>query len=103
MGGPDAPEGSAKSRAGQPHGQSQAEARITAIVPSFGYSRADTRPSQRAPVTGRIVADLLEAGRLDRRLTVASVAPPIARAVRRCLAGESAGEEGTGHDSQSVS
>jgi ribose-phosphate pyrophosphokinase len=38
-----------------------AAARITSVVPYFGYARADKRHSRREPITGRVVADLLEA------------------------------------------
>lgn len=44
--------------------------RITAIVPYYGYGRADKRAGQRAPVTGRMVATLMEAVRVDHLLTV---------------------------------
>jgi ribose-phosphate pyrophosphokinase len=37
-----------------------AAARITAIVPYFGYARADKRHGRREPITGRVVADLLQ-------------------------------------------
>ncbi len=37
-----------------------AAARITAIVPYFGYGRADKRIDLREPIMGRVVADLLE-------------------------------------------
>jgi ribose-phosphate pyrophosphokinase len=47
-----------------------AAARITAIVPYFGYGRADKRPSRREPITGRIVADLLEAVGVNHVVTV---------------------------------
>jgi ribose-phosphate pyrophosphokinase len=36
-------------------------ATITAVVPYFGYARADKRHGRREPVTGRVVADLLQA------------------------------------------
>ena len=38
-----------------------AAARITAIVPYFGYARADKRDGRLEPITGRMVADLLQA------------------------------------------
>ena len=37
-----------------------AAARITAILPYFGYARADKRHGRREPITGRVVADLLQ-------------------------------------------
>ena len=37
-----------------------ASASITAIVPYFGYGRADKRHGRREPITGRVVADLLQ-------------------------------------------
>jgi ribose-phosphate pyrophosphokinase len=37
-----------------------AAGRLTAVVPYFGYGRADRRHGRRAPITGRVVADLLE-------------------------------------------
>src|SRR5258705_11431087 len=41
-----------------------AAARITAVIPYFGYARADKRHGRRDPITGRVVADVLEAGGL---------------------------------------
>jgi ribose-phosphate pyrophosphokinase len=38
----------------------RAAARITAIMPYFGYARADKRHGRREPITGRVVADLLQ-------------------------------------------
>jgi ribose-phosphate pyrophosphokinase len=38
-----------------------AAARITAVVPYFGYARADKRHGRLEPITGRMVADLLQA------------------------------------------
>jgi len=43
-----------------------AAARITAIVLYFGYARADKRHGRREPITGRVVADLLEAVGIGR-------------------------------------
>jgi ribose-phosphate pyrophosphokinase len=37
-----------------------AASRITAVVPYFGYSRADKRACRREPVTARMIADLLQ-------------------------------------------
>jgi ribose-phosphate pyrophosphokinase len=37
-----------------------AAARITAIVPYFGYARADKRHGRLEPITGRMIADLLQ-------------------------------------------
>jgi ribose-phosphate pyrophosphokinase len=51
--------------------------RITAIVPYFGYSRADKRNGRRAPVTGSMVARLMESVGIDHLLTVDLHAPQI--------------------------
>lgn len=46
-------------------------ARITAVVPYFGYARQDRRPrSSRVPITAKLVADLIAAAGVDRLLTV---------------------------------
>jgi ribose-phosphate pyrophosphokinase len=45
-------------------------ARLTAVMPYFGYARQDRRTDVRTPVGGRLVADLLGAGGLDRAVVV---------------------------------
>jgi ribose-phosphate pyrophosphokinase len=47
-----------------------AAARITAIVPYFGYARADKRHGRREPITARVAADLLEAVGIAHLVTV---------------------------------
>src|SRR5919202_6840061 len=45
-------------------------ARVTAVVPYFGYARSDKRDRQRVPVAASMVADLLEAVGVAHVLTV---------------------------------
>ena len=54
-----------------------AAARITAIVPYFGYGRADKRHGRREPITGRVIADLLEAVGIGHVVTVDLHTPQI--------------------------
>ena len=46
-------------------------ARVTAVMPYFGYSRQDRKPrSARVPITAKVVANMLASVHLDRLLTV---------------------------------
>jgi len=46
-------------------------ARVTAVMPYFGYARQDRRPrSARVPITAKVVANMIEAVGTDRLLTV---------------------------------
>jgi ribose-phosphate pyrophosphokinase len=54
-----------------------AAARITAIVPYFGYARADKRHGRREPIMGRVIADLLEAMGIAHVVTVDLHTPQI--------------------------
>jgi ribose-phosphate pyrophosphokinase len=47
-----------------------AAARITAVIPYFGYARADRRRGRREPITARMVADLLQAVGIAHVVTV---------------------------------
>jgi ribose-phosphate pyrophosphokinase len=52
-------------------------ARITAIVPYFGYARSDKREGRRVPVTARAVADLLQSVGVARVVTVDAHTPQL--------------------------
>src|SRR3979411_3162010 len=52
-------------------------ARITAIVPFFGYGRADKRNSKREPIMARVVADLMQTVGISHIVTVDLHAPQI--------------------------
>lgn len=45
-------------------------ARVTAIVPYFGYARADKRNCRREPITASMVATLMQAAGIDHVLTL---------------------------------
>ncbi|MGE3316732.1 MAG: ribose-phosphate diphosphokinase [Planctomycetaceae bacterium] len=45
-------------------------ARITAVIPYFGYARQDRKDSGRVPITSKLVANLISEAGADRVLTV---------------------------------
>ena len=45
-------------------------ASITAVIPYFGYARQDRKVAKRAPITSRLIADLIAASGVDRVLIV---------------------------------
>jgi ribose-phosphate pyrophosphokinase len=44
--------------------------RITAVMPYYGYARQDRKVASRAPITAKLMADLITAGGAQRVLTV---------------------------------
>jgi len=44
--------------------------RITAVIPVFGYARQDKKDKSRAPITGKLVANLIETAGIDRVITL---------------------------------
>ena len=45
-------------------------ARITAVMPYYGYARQDRKDKPRVPITAKLVADLITAAGADRILCV---------------------------------
>ncbi|MEM9319963.1 MAG: ribose-phosphate pyrophosphokinase [Pseudomonadota bacterium] len=45
-------------------------ARITAVIPYFGYARQDRRTKSRTPITAKLVANMMAAGGIERVLTM---------------------------------
>src|SRR6516165_4085758 len=45
-------------------------ARLTAVMPYYGYARQDRKDQGRVPITAKLVADLLSAAGADRVLTL---------------------------------
>jgi len=44
--------------------------RITAVIPCFGYARQDKKDKSRAPITGKLIANLIETAGVDRIITL---------------------------------
>ncbi|HCI86350.1 MAG TPA: ribose-phosphate diphosphokinase, partial [Dehalococcoidia bacterium] len=44
--------------------------RITAVIPFYSYARTDKKDQPRVPITGRLIADLLETAGADRVIMV---------------------------------
>lgn len=51
--------------------------RVTAVIPYFGYARADRRNCRRQPITASLVAVLLECGGVDHVVTIDMHTPQV--------------------------
>jgi ribose-phosphate pyrophosphokinase len=51
--------------------------RVTAVIPYFGYARADRRNQRREPITARMVGDVLQAAGIDHVVTIDLHTPQI--------------------------
>ena len=45
-------------------------ARVTAVIPYFGYARQDRKDEGRVPITAKLVANMLSTSNLDRLVTI---------------------------------
>ncbi len=52
-------------------------ARVTAVIPYFGYGRQDRQVRSRVPISAKVVANMLVVGGIDRLITVDIHAPQI--------------------------
>ena len=52
-------------------------ARVTAIIPIFGYARQDRKDKSRAPISAKVIADILRTAGVDRVVTIDLHAPQI--------------------------
>jgi len=52
-------------------------ARITAVIPYYGYARQDRKDKPRVPISAKLVADVLETAGINRALTLDLHAPQI--------------------------
>lgn len=52
-------------------------ARITAVIPYYGYSRQERKDRPRVPISAKLIADLIEAAGADRVITMDLHAPAI--------------------------
>jgi len=44
--------------------------RVTAVMPYYGYARQDRKVASRAPITAKLIADIITAAGVDRVLTL---------------------------------